>query len=77
MKVADESLLLRAEEAARLCGISQVTWRRWDASARTPPSYRVGGARLWRRADLVSWIADGMPDQKKWLALHPQAGGRR
>jgi len=56
------SLLLRAEECAKLCGVSRRTWSRLKASGQIPPSYKLGNSRLWRRADIVRWVEWGMPN---------------
>jgi prophage regulatory protein len=75
---APPPLLVRAPAAARLCGVSRATWHRLAAASRTPAPLRLGGAVLWRVAELVAWTEAGCPDRRTWLALRAaQASGRR
>ena len=70
-------LLVRAAEAARLCGLSRATWHRLSAAGRVPAPLRLGGAVLWRAAELAEWCAAGCPDRRTWEALRPaQRDGR-
>jgi len=59
-------LLLRAHEAAALCGKSERTWRRWDTAGLVPAPMRIGRATLWRPEDLRAWIRAGCPDRVTW-----------
>jgi len=59
---SSEPLLLRAEDCAKLCGISRRTWERLKASGQIPPSYKLGNSRLWRRSDIHLWVEWGMPN---------------
>ncbi len=52
-----------------MCGIATVTFRRWDSAGRIPQGIKIGGARVWRRAELIAWIEAGMPPREKWLAI--------
>jgi len=61
--------LMRAEDAAKLCGVSTVTWRRWDSAGRIPQGLKIGGARLWRRGELLDWIQAGSPPREQWQAI--------
>jgi predicted DNA-binding transcriptional regulator AlpA len=71
-----DSALLRARDAARLCGVSVATWWRWDAAGRMPRGVKIGGARLWSRAELLSWIDTGCPGRAEWQARQAAARGR-
>jgi excisionase family DNA binding protein len=53
---------LRADEIARLCGVSVRTVRRW-ITAETLPSVKVGGVRLVARQTLQKTLA---PAQADW-----------
>jgi predicted DNA-binding transcriptional regulator AlpA len=57
-----ESLLLRADECAQLCGVSRRAWERLKASGQIPPSYKLGNSRVWRRSDIHLWVEWGMPN---------------
>jgi predicted DNA-binding transcriptional regulator AlpA len=70
-------LLVRAPEAARLVGLSRASWHRLCAAGRTPAPLRLGGAVLWRVAELTEWCAAGCPDRRTWQALRgAQQSGR-
>lgn len=69
-----DQLLLRAVDAARICGVACVTFRRWNSSGRIPQSLKIGGARVWRKAELVAWIEAGSPDREKWEASQKAVG---
>lgn len=52
-----ESLLLRQQEAAQLCGVSAREFRRWVARGFAPaPIVAHGGRPLWSRAALARWV---------------------
>ena len=63
-----EPALLRARDAAQLCGIGLATWWRWDAAGKMPRGFKIGGARLWSRAELLAWIDAGCPGRSEWQA---------
>jgi predicted DNA-binding transcriptional regulator AlpA len=63
-----EPLLLRASEAAAICGISTRTWRSWDCSCRIPRPIRIGRAVFWRPDEVRAWVAAGCPDRETWHA---------
>ena len=67
--MTSESLLLRAAEASRLCAVSKVSWHRWDSAGRIPQGLKIGGAKVWRRAELIAWIEAGTPNRTKWQAI--------
>jgi predicted DNA-binding transcriptional regulator AlpA len=62
-------LLLRAAEAAALCGTSPRTWRTWDATGRIPKPVRIGRNIFWRPGELNAWVAAGCPDRTTWQAI--------
>jgi prophage regulatory protein len=61
--------LLRARDAATLCGIGLATWWRWDAAGKMPRGVKIGGARLWSRTELLAWIEAGCPERDEWEAI--------
>jgi predicted DNA-binding transcriptional regulator AlpA len=64
-----EPLLLAAAAAARLCGVSEATWYRMAAAARTPAPIRLSrGCVRWRLDELREWIAGGCPARREWEA---------
>jgi prophage regulatory protein len=40
-----------------LTGIPASTWRYWAMSDAGPPSFKIGRRRVWRRSDVLAWIA--------------------
>lgn len=51
--------LLRADDAATLCGVSRATWDRLRAAGAVPRPVQLGGSILWSRTTLLEWIANG------------------
>jgi predicted DNA-binding transcriptional regulator AlpA len=69
-------LLLNADQAAALCGVSAATWYRFRSAGRCPaPLILSRGCVRWRAQELRDWIAAGCPDRKTWEALR-NVGGR-
>jgi predicted DNA-binding transcriptional regulator AlpA len=71
--------LLRRREAAAACGLSPATWDRLCAAGKTPAPLRLGGALVWRVAELASWVEAGCPPRAEWEARRAaeNANGRR
>jgi predicted DNA-binding transcriptional regulator AlpA len=82
-----EPLLLNADQAASLCGVSSATWYRMASSGRCPAPLRLSaGCVRWRVEELRDWIEAGCPPRREWEARraaakagghHCQAGGGR
>ena len=62
-------LLVRAKAAAALCGLSEATWHRLSSAGKTPKPLRLGGAVLWRTAELSAWTLRGCPSRAEWSAI--------
>src|SRR5438270_3541206 len=69
--------LLRRAAAARYCGAGVSTWDRWSAAGLTPAPVRIGGAVLWSRHELSSWIAHGCPPRAEWAPVWQSVVARR
>jgi predicted DNA-binding transcriptional regulator AlpA len=58
--LAKKGVLLQAfytrKELARALGFSIVTIARMDASGTGPPSIKIGGIRLYRKAAVQEWL---------------------
>ncbi len=65
----DMKLLLTARDAAFVCGITQRTWRSWDAMGYTPQPVQIGRAIFWRYKELEQWIDAGCPKRELWHYL--------
>jgi predicted DNA-binding transcriptional regulator AlpA len=61
--------LLTASEAATHLRISKRSWWRLVSAGKAPEPVRLGGAVLWRQAELAAWIAAGCPTVR-----HEKAG---
>ncbi len=58
----DDSALVDAREAARLCRISPPMLYKLNADGKMPPPIRLGKLMRWRRKEIVEWIEKGCPD---------------
>ena len=67
----EPALLLSAKDSAMLCGVSERTWRTWDAGGRVPQAVEIGRSKFWRRVELEQWIDHGCPDRAAWQAISP------
>ena len=66
---AVEALLLTADQAAALCGVSAATWYRMASGGRCPAPVRLSrGCVRWSRETLVEWIRMGCPPLKEFSA---------
>ena len=64
-----ESLLLDAKAAAGLCAVSLRTWWSLHSAGRVPVPVRLGRRTLWRRVEIVAWVAAGCPARDRWQAV--------
>ena len=62
-----KQLLLRAKQAAELCGVSRRTWDRLQASGQIPPSHKLGNSKIWKFSDLIQWIEWNMPNLDNFI----------
>lgn len=62
----EESFLMTAEQAWRMCNLSKSAWYKARASNRIPAPVKIGGALRWRRDELKRWIAAGCPARTAW-----------
>lgn len=66
---ARSPLLLNADRAAALCGVSRRTWWALLAAGKTPLPVRLGRRTLWRATGpggLEAWVAAGCPPRDRW-----------
>ena len=64
----NETALLSAADAARMCRISRRSWFRLNASGKVPACVRVGASPRWVRKILEQWIAMECPDRREFEA---------
>ncbi len=61
-----EPVLLDADAAGAVCGVSGRTWRRWSAQGLTPRPLRIGRRVRWRLDEIRSWASCGAPPRVRW-----------
>ena len=54
-----EPLLISAEDAARLIGVSRSKWYQLHDEGRTPEAIKIDRRSLLRVSDLKEWVAGG------------------
>jgi excisionase family DNA binding protein len=59
------SPLADAEEAARVCSISESMLYKLNAAGKMPAPVRIGSLLRWKRRELLEWIEAGCPED--WL----------
>ena len=67
-----EPLLVNAELAGRLCGVSGRTWQRMCSAGETPAPIRCGSRRRWNLdgpTGLRGWVVSGCPSRHRWEAM--------
>ncbi len=75
---AVEPLLLTADQAAALCGVSPATWYRMASAGRCPAPLRLSrGCVRWRIEDLREWISGGCVPRREFEARKNASGRAR
>jgi len=64
-----EPLLIRAKQAAAICGVSPRKWADLQASGQIPPSFKLGGCRVWKISDISFWVERDMPSLDAFLKM--------
>ena len=54
-------LLLRAEEAAGVLGVSRSVFYRLHSRGLVPEPLQIGGVKRWSYLALVTWVQNGCP----------------
>jgi predicted DNA-binding transcriptional regulator AlpA len=73
--VSDQAapLLLDADAAAALCGVSRTSWYTMVAGGSAPAaSLRAGRIVRWSAVELREWIKAGCPKQEDWIGMRPK-----
>ena len=47
-----------ATDLEDMTGTPKATWRYWASIGQGPRSFKLGRRRVWRKADVLAWIAD-------------------
>jgi len=62
------TLMLSASDAAKYVGVGKTFFYSLHCSGRLGPlPIKLGRRTLWRRRDLVDWVAAGCPTRQQWL----------
>jgi len=72
-----EPLIVRTEQAAALCGLSVSTWYEYMSAGRTPPSIKLGKARLWRLDILKMWCRADCPPLDRFMEILKAKEGKQ
>ena len=59
-----QPLLVRAPQAATLCGVSPRHWRKMNSAGCCPESIDLAGVEVWSVAMLTNWIERGCPNRE-------------
>lgn len=54
---ATDKDIVDAPELEIMTGTKASTWRYWAHIGSGPPSFRLGRRRVWRKSDVLAWIA--------------------
>lgn len=70
-----EPLLVSAEDAASLCGVSRSTWLAWDSAGLCPAPIRLNGRTLWSTEQLRQWASTGCKSRDQGQQLREAGNG--
>jgi predicted DNA-binding transcriptional regulator AlpA len=69
-----EPQLINTKQTASIAGMSSATWSRRKAEGKTPRPHVQHNKRFIRylRAEIVAWVAAGLPSRKTWESVKPE-----
>ena len=71
-------VLVAADKAAQLCGVSLRTWRRFESEGLIPAPVMVGGRiKRYRRTEMLAWVEAGCPSREQWANIRQVEQRRR
>ena len=53
-----ESEFFSSTDLEKSTGTKASTWRYWASIGTGPASFKLGKRRVWRKSDVVAWIAE-------------------
>lgn len=53
----EDDPIIRAPQVAALTGSPVGTVRYWDSTGKGPRSFKLAGRRVWRKSEVLRWIA--------------------
>lgn len=53
-----DDAIIRVPAVSRLTGAPEGTVRYWDHIGKGPKSFKLGGRRVYRRSEVLRWIAE-------------------
>ena len=78
MDAVQKSILVDANQAAALLGMSRSSFLRLDQRGLLGPrSVRLGRLVRWHRQQLEAWAAAGCPPRVRWMRMNGDAYGER
>ena len=69
-----DPISLRAKQAAEVVGVSGRTWAALQSAGKLPPSFKLGGCRLWRVSDLRLWAESNFPPLDRFVEIKAERG---
>ena len=63
------TLLCSIDETAALLGLGRRTVYTLMHGGKLPPSHKIGGKRVFVRADIERWVELGMPSLERFMTL--------
>lgn len=60
------ALNVNSTEAAQLLGISRTKFLDHVRQGLAPAGFKIGGRRLWRRAEIIAWNEAECPPRDAW-----------
>jgi predicted DNA-binding transcriptional regulator AlpA len=69
--LTETPLLVSAEQAAMLLGVSRATFWSLNAAGSIPLPVKLKGCKrtLWRREELIEFVRAGCPAREKWQEI--------
>jgi excisionase family DNA binding protein len=65
---------ITCKQAAKMIGISRLTWYRHNNAGKIPRPIKLGKLLLWNKNELQRWMFAGMPDRQSWEAIKKGCG---
>lgn len=64
--IAQNSLLINANELGKLLGLGRTKVYEMKKSGQLPCPVKIGGSVRWRREEVEAWVAAGCPPLRAW-----------
>lgn len=64
-----EPLTVRTKRAAAMCDVSPRKWAEMESCGKVPPSYKLGGCKIWKTEHLRLWTDWNFPNLDRFQQL--------